>query len=77
MLPNAFVSSEHVRSLKMPWCGAIMFCRVQSLSRAQILQEFRIRCQELAANDNRGFKQEFEVKQKVLNVNFQISLSNV
>ncbi|XP_076597702.1 receptor-type tyrosine-protein phosphatase V-like isoform X1 [Chaetodon auriga] len=34
--------------------------RVQTYSRAQILQEFRSRCQELAANDNRGFKQEFE-----------------
>ncbi|XP_041802364.1 receptor-type tyrosine-protein phosphatase V-like [Chelmon rostratus] len=34
--------------------------RVQTFSRAQILQEFRLRCQELAANDNRGFTQEFE-----------------
>ncbi|XP_040910877.1 receptor-type tyrosine-protein phosphatase V-like isoform X2 [Toxotes jaculatrix] len=34
--------------------------RVQTFSRAQILQEFRFRCQTLAANDNRGFKQEFE-----------------
>nr|XP_046251791.1 receptor-type tyrosine-protein phosphatase V-like [Scatophagus argus]XP_046251792.1 receptor-type tyrosine-protein phosphatase V-like [Scatophagus argus]XP_046251794.1 receptor-type tyrosine-protein phosphatase V-like [Scatophagus argus]XP_046251795.1 receptor-type tyrosine-protein phosphatase V-like [Scatophagus argus] len=34
--------------------------RVQTFPRAQILQEFHFRCQELAANDNRGFKQEFE-----------------
>ncbi|XP_029291674.1 receptor-type tyrosine-protein phosphatase V-like [Cottoperca gobio] len=34
--------------------------RVQTFSRAQILQEFRLRCQAHAANDNRGFKQEFE-----------------
>uniref|UniRef100_A0A3Q1EFF4 protein-tyrosine-phosphatase n=1 Tax=Acanthochromis polyacanthus TaxID=80966 RepID=A0A3Q1EFF4_9TELE len=38
-----------------------MFYRVQPVSRAQILQEFNLRCQALAANDNRGFKQEFEV----------------
>ncbi|XP_035500243.1 receptor-type tyrosine-protein phosphatase V-like [Scophthalmus maximus] len=34
--------------------------RVQTFSRAQILQEFHFRCQALAANDNRGFKTEFE-----------------
>ncbi|XP_068997264.1 receptor-type tyrosine-protein phosphatase V-like isoform X1 [Embiotoca jacksoni] len=34
--------------------------RVQTFSRAQILQEFNLQCQALAANDNRGFKQEFE-----------------
>ncbi|XP_008287730.1 receptor-type tyrosine-protein phosphatase V-like [Stegastes partitus] len=34
--------------------------RVQTVSRAQILQEFNLRCQSLAANANRGFKQEFE-----------------
>nr|XP_020485270.1 receptor-type tyrosine-protein phosphatase V-like [Labrus bergylta] len=34
--------------------------RLQTFSRAQILQECQIRCQALAANDNRGFKQEFE-----------------
>lgn len=34
--------------------------RVQPVSRAQILQEFNVQCQALAANDNRGFKQEFE-----------------
>uniref|UniRef100_H3DKM5 protein-tyrosine-phosphatase n=1 Tax=Tetraodon nigroviridis TaxID=99883 RepID=H3DKM5_TETNG len=34
--------------------------RVQTFSRVQILQQFSSRCQELAANDNRGFKQEFE-----------------
>lgn len=34
--------------------------RVQTFSRGQILQEFHSRCLELAANDNRGFKQEFE-----------------
>ncbi|KAM4610592.1 receptor-type tyrosine-protein phosphatase V-like [Polymixia lowei] len=34
--------------------------RVQTFSRAQILQEFQLRCQSLAANNNRGFKQEFE-----------------
>ncbi|XP_075956490.1 receptor-type tyrosine-protein phosphatase V-like [Anarhichas minor] len=34
--------------------------RVQTFSRAQILQDFRLRCQALAANDNRGLKQEFE-----------------
>lgn len=34
--------------------------RVQTFSRAQILQEFTFQCQALAANDNKGFKQEFE-----------------
>nr|XP_040049375.1 receptor-type tyrosine-protein phosphatase V-like isoform X1 [Gasterosteus aculeatus aculeatus]XP_040049376.1 receptor-type tyrosine-protein phosphatase V-like isoform X1 [Gasterosteus aculeatus aculeatus] len=34
--------------------------RVQTFSRAQILQEFRLRCQTLSANNNRGLKQEFE-----------------
>ncbi|XP_026223258.1 receptor-type tyrosine-protein phosphatase V-like [Anabas testudineus] len=34
--------------------------RVQTFSRTQILQEFDSRCQALSANDNRGFKQEFE-----------------
>ncbi|CAJ1084949.1 receptor-type tyrosine-protein phosphatase V-like [Xyrichtys novacula] len=34
--------------------------RVQTFPRAQILQEFQLRCQTLAANDNRGFKQDFE-----------------
>ncbi|XP_010740387.3 receptor-type tyrosine-protein phosphatase V isoform X1 [Larimichthys crocea] len=34
--------------------------RVQTFSRAQILEEFRVRCQELTAYDYRGFKQEFE-----------------
>ncbi|CAB1460878.1 unnamed protein product [Pleuronectes platessa] len=34
--------------------------RVQTFSRGQILQEFRSRCQALAADDNRGFKKEFE-----------------
>ncbi|KAM7404917.1 hypothetical protein PAMP_012221 [Pampus punctatissimus] len=37
-----------------------MFYRVQTFSRAQILQEFNSQCQVLAANNNRGFKQEFE-----------------
>lgn len=35
--------------------------RAQTFPRAQILQELSLRCQALAANDNRGFKQEFEV----------------
>ncbi|KAK2851581.1 hypothetical protein Q5P01_007857 [Channa striata] len=34
--------------------------RVQTYPRSQILQEFDLRCQALTANDNRGFKQEFE-----------------
>uniref|UniRef100_UPI003AAB7A26 receptor-type tyrosine-protein phosphatase V-like n=1 Tax=Centroberyx gerrardi TaxID=166262 RepID=UPI003AAB7A26 len=34
--------------------------RVRTFSRGQILQEFHLRCQSLAANNNRGFKQEFE-----------------
>ncbi|XP_020778053.2 receptor-type tyrosine-protein phosphatase beta-like isoform X2 [Boleophthalmus pectinirostris] len=34
--------------------------RVQTFSRAQILEEFTLRFQSLAANDNRGFKLEFE-----------------
>ncbi|KAM9342994.1 receptor-type tyrosine-protein phosphatase V-like isoform 2-T4 [Pholidichthys leucotaenia] len=34
--------------------------RVQTFPRAQILQEFQTRCQALSANDNRGFRQEFE-----------------
>ncbi|XP_044208009.1 receptor-type tyrosine-protein phosphatase V-like [Thunnus albacares] len=34
--------------------------RVQTFSRAQILQEFNLHCQALAGNDKRGFKQEFE-----------------
>ncbi|XP_028265671.1 receptor-type tyrosine-protein phosphatase V-like isoform X2 [Parambassis ranga] len=34
--------------------------RVQSISRAQILQELNLRCQALAAYDNRAYKQEFE-----------------
>ncbi|KAA8590903.1 hypothetical protein FQN60_001846, partial [Etheostoma spectabile] len=34
--------------------------RAQTFPRAQILQELSLRCQALAANDNRGFKQEFE-----------------
>ncbi|XP_037334242.2 receptor-type tyrosine-protein phosphatase V-like isoform X1 [Pungitius pungitius] len=34
--------------------------RVQTFSRAQILQEFRLQCQTLSANKNRGLKQEFE-----------------
>ncbi|KAM8863077.1 receptor-type tyrosine-protein phosphatase V-like isoform 4-T5 [Spinachia spinachia] len=34
--------------------------RVQTFSRAQILQEFHLRCQTLSANNNRGLKQEFE-----------------
>ncbi|XP_026188773.1 receptor-type tyrosine-protein phosphatase eta-like isoform X2 [Mastacembelus armatus] len=34
--------------------------RVQTFSRTQILQEFQIKCQSLAANKNRGFKEEFE-----------------
>ncbi|XP_047451552.1 receptor-type tyrosine-protein phosphatase V-like isoform X2 [Mugil cephalus] len=34
--------------------------RVQPLPRAQILEELNLRCQALAANYNRGFKQEFE-----------------
>ncbi|XP_068453855.1 receptor-type tyrosine-protein phosphatase V-like [Clinocottus analis] len=39
--------------------------RVQTLSRTQILQDFRLRCQALAADDNRGFKQEFEELEEV------------
>ncbi|XP_023278548.1 receptor-type tyrosine-protein phosphatase V-like isoform X1 [Seriola lalandi dorsalis] len=39
--------------------------RVQTFSRVQILQEFGFRCQALAANDNRGFKQEFELLNEV------------
>lgn len=35
--------------------------RVQTFSRTQLLEEFRSRCQELAADNSRGFKQEFEV----------------
>ncbi|XP_068198326.1 receptor-type tyrosine-protein phosphatase V-like isoform X2 [Antennarius striatus] len=34
--------------------------RVQSFSRAHILQELNLQCLELAANDHRGFKQQFE-----------------
>ncbi|XP_045912853.1 receptor-type tyrosine-protein phosphatase V-like [Micropterus dolomieu] len=34
--------------------------RVPTVSRSQILQEFRSRCQALSADGNRGFKQEFE-----------------
>ncbi|XP_035014538.1 receptor-type tyrosine-protein phosphatase V [Hippoglossus stenolepis] len=34
--------------------------RVQKFSRGQILQEFRLGCQALAADNNRGFKKEFE-----------------
>ncbi|KAM8754463.1 receptor-type tyrosine-protein phosphatase V-like [Acanthopagrus schlegelii] len=34
--------------------------RVQTISRTQLLEEFRSRCQELAADNSRGFKQEFE-----------------
>ncbi len=45
----------------MVLCNAAMFHRVQTFSRAQILEEFQFRCQALAASDNRGFKQEFEV----------------
>ncbi|XP_072222533.1 receptor-type tyrosine-protein phosphatase V-like [Leuresthes tenuis] len=32
---------------------------MEAVSRAQILQELSLRCHTLAANDNRGFKQEF------------------
>ncbi|XP_055078900.1 receptor-type tyrosine-protein phosphatase V-like isoform X2 [Periophthalmus magnuspinnatus] len=39
--------------------------RVQTFSRAQILDEFTLRFQSLAANDNRGFKQEFEDLEEV------------
>ncbi|XP_030590250.1 receptor-type tyrosine-protein phosphatase V-like [Archocentrus centrarchus] len=39
--------------------------RVQTFPRAQILQEFDLRCQALAANNKRGFKQEFEELNKV------------
>lgn len=38
-----------------------MFHRVQTFPRAQILQEFTYHCHQLAENDNRGFKLEFEV----------------
>nr|XP_020441079.1 receptor-type tyrosine-protein phosphatase beta-like [Monopterus albus] len=38
---------------------------VQTLSRTEILQEFRFRCQSLTANDNKGFKQEFEELEEV------------
>lgn len=41
-----------------------MFHRVQTFPRAQILQEFDLRCQSLAANNKRGFKQEFEVSRE-------------
>ncbi|KAK0149626.1 Receptor-type tyrosine-protein phosphatase V [Merluccius polli] len=34
--------------------------RIRTYSKAQIRQEFQLRCQSLAANDNTGFKQEFE-----------------
>ncbi|KAM4563702.1 receptor-type tyrosine-protein phosphatase V-like isoform 2-T2 [Odontesthes bonariensis] len=33
--------------------------RMETFSRSQILQELSLRCHTLAANDNRGFKQEF------------------
>lgn len=39
--------------------------RVQTFSRAQILEEFTVRFQSLAANDYRGFKQEFEYLEEV------------
>ncbi|XP_034393866.1 receptor-type tyrosine-protein phosphatase V-like isoform X2 [Cyclopterus lumpus] len=39
--------------------------RVQTVSRAQILQDLGLRCQSLAANDNRGFRQEFEELEEV------------
>ncbi|XP_074500056.1 receptor-type tyrosine-protein phosphatase V-like [Sebastes fasciatus] len=39
--------------------------RVQPISRVQILQEFRLQCKTLAANDNRGFNQEFEALEEV------------
>ncbi|XP_033485613.1 receptor-type tyrosine-protein phosphatase V-like isoform X1 [Epinephelus lanceolatus] len=39
--------------------------RVQTFPRVQILQAFNSRCQTLAANDNRGFKQEFEELERV------------
>jgi len=38
-----------------------MLYRMETLSRSQILQDLRLRCHTLAANDNRGFKQEFGV----------------
>ncbi|XP_058499119.1 receptor-type tyrosine-protein phosphatase V-like [Solea solea] len=34
--------------------------RVKTFTRAQILQEFHLRCQTLAAYENRGFRKEFE-----------------
>lgn len=55
------IASECINCPKNVSFNEILFHRVQILPRAQILQEFRFRCQELAANDNRGFKQEFEV----------------
>ena len=38
------------------------FHRIRTFSKAHIRQEFQLRCQSLAVNDNRGFKQEFEVQ---------------
>ncbi|KAF3860628.1 hypothetical protein F7725_000883 [Dissostichus mawsoni] len=49
-----------INALKMVKYQTIIFHRVQTFSRAQIVQEFRLRCQAHAANDNKGFKQEFE-----------------
>ncbi|KAJ3586155.1 hypothetical protein NHX12_012556 [Muraenolepis orangiensis] len=34
--------------------------RIRTFSKAHIQQEFQLQCQSLAADDNRGFKQEFE-----------------
>ncbi|XP_076022652.1 receptor-type tyrosine-protein phosphatase V-like [Genypterus blacodes] len=39
--------------------------KVQTFSRAQILQGFQDRCLTQAVNDNKGFKQEFEVLNEV------------
>lgn len=47
-----------------------MFYRVQTFSRAQILQEFNLHCQALAGNDKRGFKQEFEVNSMFKNLSW-------
>lgn len=39
----------------------VVFCRMETFSRSQLQQELKLRCYKLAANNNRGFKQEFGV----------------
>lgn len=59
--------SEYIYDLKIIPCNITLFYRVQTFSRMQLLQEFDSRCQALAAKNNRGFKQEFEVTIKLRN----------